>query len=148
MTETELRYFIETVIGYFERVTGVGAKMGIPYVKNQDSVVLDYTGLIGISGPRKGGICVSASRGMLERMTGIVLGEETSDHETLLDMVGEITNTIAGNLQKYFGQEFQISVPMVVTGRPDDVTFRLKPPVFVIPFEWQAFKAYLVVGLE
>lgn len=148
MTENELKFFIEVVTSYFGQVTGETATMGIPYVKKTEPVVLEYTGLIGISGPRKGGIYFTASPGLLTGLTRVILEVEEADEETLLDMVGELTNTIAGNVRKSFGADFLISVPMLIKGKPEDILMRLKPPVFVIPLHWQREKAYLVVGLE
>ncbi len=81
-------------------------------------------------------------------LTKVILGVDDAEEETLLDMVGELTNTIAGNVRKNFGGDFLISVPMLVKGKPDDILMRLKPPVFVIPLNWRKEKAYLVVGLE
>jgi chemotaxis protein CheX len=148
MTENELKFFIEVVTTYFGQVTGEPASMGIPFVKKTEAVVLDYTGLIGISGPRKGGIYFTAGPKLLAELTQVILGVEDADEETLLDMVGELTNTIAGNVRKSFGGDFLISVPMLIKGKPEDVLLRLKPPVFVIPLNWRREKAYLVVGLE
>ncbi len=148
MTEGELKFFIEVVTTYFAQVTGEPATMGIPYVKKSEPVVLDYTGLIGISGPRKGGIYFTAGPALLAELTQVILGLDEADEETLLDMAGELTNTIAGNVRKSFGADFLISVPMLIKGKPEDILMRLKPPVFVIPLNWRREKAFLVVGLE
>jgi len=109
---------------------------------------MDYTGLIGISGPRKGGIYFTTGARLLGELTRVILGVSDAEEETLLDMVGELTNTIAGNVRKSFGGDFLISVPMLIKGKPDDILMRLTPPVFVIPLNWRREKAYLVVGLE
>lgn len=148
MTETELKYFLSTILRYFEQVTGEAAVMGLPYVKKEEAVVMDYTGLIGISGPRRGGIYFTAGRGLLEALTRAILGLEGADDETLLDMVGEVTNTIAGNVREHFGQDFMISVPMLIRGKPLDILMKLKPPLFILPLFWRKERAYLVVGLE
>ena len=148
MTERELKFFIDVVTTYFDQVTGEAAAMGIPYVKRADPVVLDYTGVIGISGPRKGGIYFTSGPKLLAELTQAILGVDEADEESLLDMVGELSNTIAGNARKSFGADFLISVPMVVKGRPQDILLRLAPPVFVIPLNWHHEKAFLVVGLE
>lgn len=148
MTENELKFFIDVVTDYFGQVTGEPAEMGIPYVKKAEPVVLDYTGLIGISGPRKGGIYFTAGKSLLASLTEVILELRDPEEEMLLDMVGELTNTVAGNVRKSFGADFLISVPMLIKGRPDDILVRLKPPVFVIPLNWRHEKAYLVVGLE
>ncbi len=148
MTEAELKEFIAVVTSYFGQVTGEAAIMGIPYVKKADPVVLRYTGLIGISGPRKGGIYFTAGTELLAQLTRAILDIADPDEDTLLDMVGELTNTIAGNMRKSFGPDFLISVPMLLRGKPDDILLRLAPPVFVIPINWRHDRAYLVVGLE
>lgn len=149
MTENELKSFIDVVITYFTQVTREPATMGLPFAKRDEQpVVLDYTGLIGISGPRKGGIYLTTGPELLAKLTEEILDVSDPDDETRLDMVGELTNTIAGNVRKSFGPDFMISVPMVIKGRPDDIHVRLKPPVFVIPINWRHEKAYLVVGLE
>jgi chemotaxis protein CheX len=148
MMESELKFFIDVVTSYFGQVTGESAAMGIPYVKKAEPVVLEYTGLIGISGPRKGGIYFTTSPKLLAELTKVILGVDEADDETLLDMVGELTNTIAGNVRKSFGSDFLISVPMLIKGKPDDILMRLKPPVFVIPLNWRREKAFLAVGME
>lgn len=148
MTESELKFFIDVVIHYFSQVTDEGATMGLPYIKKDEAVVMDYTGLIGISGPRRGAIYVTAGRGLLEKLTHVILEMFDADEEILLDMAGELTNTIAGNVRKSFGSDFMISVPMLIKGKPEDILLKLKPPVFVVPINWKKEKAYLVVGLE
>lgn len=147
MTEGELKYFIEVVIHYFEQVTGQAAAMGLPYMKKEEAVVMDFTGLIGISGDRRGGIYFTADRPFLRKLTRHLLQIEGED-DVLLDMVGELCNTIAGNVRKHFGSGFMISIPMLVIGRPGDILMRLKPPVFVVPVLWSGEKGHLVVGLE
>ncbi len=148
MTETELKFFIEVVTDYFEQVTGESAVMGIPYIKSDEPAVLSFTGLIGISGPRKGAIYFTAESGLLTTLTQEILDLADPDDDSLLDMVGELTNTIAGNVRKSFGSDFLISVPMLIKGRPTDILMRLKPPVFIVPILWRKDKAFLAVGLE
>jgi len=148
MTEADLKFFIDVVIHYFGQVTDEQATMGLPYIKKDEAVVMDYTGLIGISGPRKGAIYLTAGRGLLAKLTQLILDMDEADDETLLDMAGELTNTIAGNVRKSFGSDFMISVPMLIKGKPEDILLKLKPPVFVVPINWKREKAHLVVGLE
>jgi chemotaxis protein CheX len=148
MTEAELKFFVDVVTDYFAQVSGEAAAIGIPYVKKTEPVVLEYTGMIGISGPRKGALYLTAGPGLLDSLTQVILGAEAADDETLLDMVDELTNTVAGNVRRNFGGDFLISVPLVIKGKPEDILVRLKPPVFVIPLNWRKEKAFLVVGLE
>jgi chemotaxis protein CheX len=148
MTEQELRCFIDVVVNYFSEVTGEPCEMGIPYIKENEPVIADYTGLIGISGSRKGAVYVTSPRSMLSEIAGIILGEEDPAEELIVDMAGEIANTIAGNVRETFGSSFMISVPIVIKGAPKDVIIRLAPPVFVIPVKWRHHSSFLAVGLE
>ncbi|EMJ96038.1 chemotaxis phosphatase CheX [Leptospira alstonii serovar Pingchang str. 80-412] len=72
------------------------------------------------------------------------LGE--ADESLRLDAIGELANNISGNAEQFFGQNFRISVPMVITGQGHNIHLPLKMPVFTIPFEWKSHKSYLVVG--
>jgi chemotaxis protein CheX len=148
MTEQELKSIIKIVTDYFEGVSSLPAKMGMPYIKGGGDRTLDYTGLIGISGSRRGGVYYTAGKNLLREIGKYILNEEVSDDETLIDLAGEMTNTIAGNMREIFGSSFLISVPMVMKGMVEDISMKLKPPVFVIPIEWKEYPSQLVVGLE
>jgi chemotaxis protein CheX len=148
MTETEIKNFIKVLTDYFKNVTGIEASMGVPFIKENTSEVFDYIALIGISGSRKGGIYFTADKPLLEEFAFHILGERGLDDASLYDLVGEITNTIAGNMREMFGSSFLISVPIVLKGKIDEIVLRLKPPVYVIPVEWNNHKSYLAIGLE
>lgn len=148
MTEQELKGFISTVTRYFSNVTGTPATVGFPHIKDEKSGTYDFTGVIGISGSRKGGIYYTAGRNLLRTISAAILGDEVEDDDSLYDLVGEMTNTIAGNMREYFGSSFHISVPIIVVGRIDDIVIKLKPPVFIIPISWMGNDSKLAIGLE
>jgi chemotaxis protein CheX len=148
MTDAELKPFIKIVTEYFQSVTSVPAEMGLPYIKRGGDEVYDYTGIIGISGSRRGGIYYTAGRELLKDFGRSILGDEELDEESLYDLVGEMTNTIAGNMREIFGAAFHISVPIVLKGKIDNISMRLKPPVFIIPIRWKGYTSNLAVGLE
>jgi chemotaxis protein CheX len=148
MTESELRVFIDVVIEYFRDVSGDPVEMGVPFVQDGRTNLLDHTGVIGISGAKRGGVLVTAAEPMLRELASIILGTGDLESEDVVDMVGELTNTVAGNVRREFGSSFMISVPIVLQGKPDDVRLRLKPPIFVVPINWREHRAYLSVGLE
>ncbi len=148
MHETDLHFFIDSTINYFKQVSEEKAVTGIPYIKGKDPIVLEYTGIIGISGKRKGSVYITATAEMLNELSKIILGMETNDSETLKDLVGEIANTISGNVREAYGSDFLISVPVVVQGIAEDIKLPEDIQSFVIPLSWKSFKAYLVVCLE
>ncbi|GAB6090251.1 chemotaxis protein CheX [Spirochaeta dissipatitropha] len=148
MTELQLRAFIRVLVEYFEEVSSEGAQMGIPYMREGETILLEYTGLIGISGAQRGGIYITADESMLRELASVILGPGELSTEDVVDMVGELTNTVAGNVRRSFGSGFMISVPIVLRGRPEDILMKLRPPVFVVPIQWHGHKLYLSVGLE
>ena len=147
MNDEEIKVFIDGVVRYFERVTGEPAAVDPPYLKGEDPVTLDFTGVIGISGRHRGAVYFTSG---VEQLTELLrrLGETEvgfSDHE---DLVGEVANTIAGNARQYFGSEFLISVPTVLLGRPDKIAFPRHLKSVVIPITWRSHRSYLIICLE
>jgi chemotaxis protein CheX len=148
MNETDLHFFIDSTVNYFEEVTNDKATAGIPYIKDDEPVVLEYTGIIGISGKRKGSIYVTSSETMLSTIAKVILGLDEIGKDDIKDLVGEIANTISGNVRQAYGSDFMISVPVVVEGKAKDIKLPDNIQSFVIPITWKEFKSYLVVCLE
>jgi chemotaxis protein CheX len=148
MTEHELKSIIKIVTEYFLSISGISAVMGLPYIKREEDPVFDFTGVIGVSGARRGGVYYTAGRELLADFGAFILGEGELDDDARSDLVGEMTNTIAGNMREIFGPSFLISVPMILKGKIDDINMRLRPPVFVIPIKWKGYTSHLAVGME
>ncbi|HMK85821.1 MAG TPA: chemotaxis protein CheX [Steroidobacteraceae bacterium] len=147
LKEAEIRTFVEGTTNYFEISGQQPATVGSPYlVTDGKPGTYEYTGIIGISGARKGIVYFTAPRGML---TVLLMRMQETDwsEDTIKDLVGEVANTISGNVRRDFGKHFVISVPTVVAHDSDKVT----PPYprsYVIPINWRAHSAKLVVCLE
>ena len=61
LTEAEIRTFVEGATQYFEVSARQPAAVGSPYlVTDGPPAVHEYTGVIGISGRRKGAVCFTA----------------------------------------------------------------------------------------
>lgn len=116
MKEKKLQIFVDIVRHYFDQFGEEELVVDTPYLleNTQNPNVKEYTGLIGISGVHKGVVYVTASQELLESIL-LRMGEEVSD-ELMIDLVGEIANTISGNARTEFGHEFHISVPFVFKG--------------------------------
>jgi len=106
----------------------------------------EYTGVIGITGARKGIVYFTAPRGMLTVLLMRMQETDTSD-ENIKDLVGEVANTISGNARRDFGKNFVISVPIVIAHDLEKVTTPYQRS-FVIPINWRTHSAKLVVCLE
>jgi chemotaxis protein CheX len=147
LKEAEIRTFVEGTTHYFATSGQQAATVGSPYLVTDGMPgTYDYTGIIGISGARKGIVYFTAPRGMLTVLL-MRMQETDCSEETILDLVGEVANTISGNARRDFGKSFLISVPTVIAREPDKVTAP-HPRSYVIPINWRAHSAKLVVCLE
>jgi chemotaxis protein CheX len=147
MSDEEIKVFIDATVRYFQRVSGTPAEVDAPYLKGEDSVILDFTGVIGISGRHRGAVYFTSGADQLSELLRR-LGEPDVSFEHLEDLAGEVANTIAGNARHFFGSEFLISVPVVLWGRPDKISFPRHLKSFVIPITWRSYKSYLIICLE
>lgn len=148
MKDTELKIFVDGVSNFFNRLGTDVVTVGVPYVKDGNQFINEITGVIGLTGKRKGGIFITCSYAMVDDVITGYTGMEDKSLEARKDMIGEIANTISGNASDAFGNDFQISVPIVISGKPDGVDMPTRVPTFVIPIQWKSHKAYLVVGVE
>lgn len=148
MKETDLHFFIDSLVNYFEEVTEERPVTGIPYLKDEEPVVQEYAGIIGISGKRKGSVYITATTEMLKALAKIIIDVEDVSPEDIKDLVGEIANTIAGNVRQAYGSEFMISVPVVIEGKARDIKLPDDIQTFVIPMTWREYNSFLVVCLE
>ena len=147
--ETTCNLFIQALENYFRHLTDITSEVGVPYIKDSETLILKhFTGLIGISGSRKGFVYLSADEKMYADLINIFVGIDDPSHEDILDMAGEISNVIAGSVRASYGNNFNISVPVVFKGAPDKLKLPIDVAVFVIPIRWKGHEAFLVVGLE
>ena len=148
MDDQDIQVFITGVRRYFESLrTDARVVIEPPFIKDQERPLLEYTGIIGISGKAHGAVCFTASGVMLEKILGF-LNESPSSREMLCDLVGEIANTLSGNAREEFGRDFLISVPVVATEKDFGFRFPEDGRNYVIPIIWQTQKAYLLVCLS
>ena len=147
MNESELRIFVDIIQHYFSQQSGKAAEIGTPFLGDASALpILDYTGVIGISGERKGCVYFTAPTELLKQLL-LRAGESNVSNENLADLAGEIGNTVSGNARKSFGPDFLISVPVVVKGRDQAISLPRSVKSYVIPFRWQSLDASLVVSV-
>lgn len=146
--EDDIQVLIDGTKQFFQQVVDRAAEVGAPYlVENGSPMVSDYTGMIAISGARDGCVYFTAPSAMLRHIL-LKHGETNVTPTFMADVVGEAANTISGNARRVFGQEFLISTPKVIQGRPDFADYPLASRSFVVPITWQHYKAALVVSLQ
>jgi chemotaxis protein CheX len=147
--ESTCNLFINSVNNYFKHLTEIDSSIMVPYLKESEGLMLkDYTGMITISGTRKGFVYISANRGMFSDLINLFIGIEDASEEDILDMAGEISNVVAGNVRANLGANFMISVPIVFEGMPDELQIPDDVSIYVIPINWNSHEAFVVLGLE
>ncbi len=148
MQEAQVQIFIDGAVRYFKHLDRKDITVGTPFLAdNEKPTAFDYTGIIGISGPNRGCVYFTAPSVLLKHLL-MSLGEMDTQQEYLIDLVGEVANTISGNARDEFGPEFMISVPVVVEGEPKNLHLPKTFRSYVIPIYWKAYSAALVISLK
>lgn len=146
MNEKDLQVFVDGTVHYFSQLSAEPPVVDAPYLLEDKSEVLDYTGAIGVSGAEKGYVFFTASRNMLTDLLHN-LGEPQARRAEYRDLVCEVANTISGNARRAFGSNFVISVPFVLDdGSEPEIPRESKS--FVIPIVWSSHKAFLIIALQ
>lgn len=148
MSESTLHVFIDAVVNYFQQSSSDDVKVGTPYLAEiGNPTAFDFTGVIGISGPRRGCVYFTAPRLLLRHLL-LSLGEHEASLENCLDIVGEVANTLSGNARGTLGSDFMISVPVILQGAPESIHLPKHLHAYVIPIYWKAYSAAVVICLE
>ena len=150
MSDEEIRIFTEGLIGFFSQNLGDASVLemgGITQCDPSESPAYDLTGIIGISGDRRGCIYFTAEEDLVKEVL-VSMGETDIDNELLNDMTGEIANTIAGNVMSSSDTAFELSVPVVVAGKPNSIYLPKNISAYVIHASWKGLIANLVVCVE
>lgn len=148
MDETILRVFTACTAAFFACVAATPATVGTPFLHVDDGAEpADFTAVIGITGARRGVVCFTAPRPLLQALLPAI-GEADRDDSLCADLAGEIANTISGNARAELGASFMISVPVVIAAPNAAPTFPRDSVRYVLPLAWQGHRASLWVALE
>lgn len=150
MIEEEIQTFVKRVLEYFHVYDAESpAEVLTPYlIDGVDKHLLEYTGVIGITGRNKGTIIFTAPPSLLA-MLMVRYGETgVGTPSILLDLVGEIANTIAGNVREVFGSKFQLSPPVALRLPINNLAVAKGLQSYCIPIDWRMRRAHLIVSLS
>jgi chemotaxis protein CheX len=147
ISENDTRVFLDAVTHYFGHLTGEPMVIRTAYLADAALPRFDYTGLITLSGQFRGCVYFSASKLITSRLL-TAMHEPDTGSANLLDIVGEVANTIAGNARKHFGAGLEISTPITIYGHADAIKSAVRARAFAIELTWQHCEAVVVVDLE
>ena len=145
MNEHDMQIFLDVSTVLFETLTGEKATIQSGVIQFGKSALLDYSGVIRISGSSEGVVCLTVPRSMMADMLSAT-GEEQTGEEIERDLVGEAASIIASNARKHFGPHFQIAVPETVASR-DAGKLTLPFSRLALPIHWRGHQASLILAL-
>ncbi len=96
----------------------------------------DCSGFIGVSGALRGSIVVSIDQHVAFAAAEAFLGSRPTEiNDEIIDMVGELTNMIAGSSKDRMGiPGITLGLPTVITGKGHQVAFDVGAHVEVLQF--------------
>jgi len=147
LKEEQIRVFIDAVRHYFVQLTTHPALVRASYLAVDEVPRFPYTGLITVSGQFLGCVYVTTHAEMLKELLR-EMHESDLTEENLLDTIGELANTIAGNARRHFGTGLGISVPVTIKGVSERIRAytRLRPLVILV--QWQKYDIAVIVDLK
>ena len=91
-------------------------------------------------GPQtRGSLSITFDASLALEVMQRMLGEKpASINEEVTDMVGEITNMVAGGAKRILGEkgyDFSMATPMVVSGTNHTISHKSDGPRIIMPFE-------------
>ena len=142
--------FIKSLKDVINTMAQIKLKADQPIKKSSDVSKGDVTGLIGMIGPQvKGSMSISFEEKLAFNLMRSILGENPSEiDEGVTDMVGEITNMICGGAKSELyeeGYEFEMAVPMIVSGEKHVIHHKVSGPKILLPFVSKSGTAYLEI---
>ena len=148
MKSENLTVFVDGIANFFKTVTQTSASVGTPFlIQDINEYLHDFTGVIGITGNHKGSVFFSTTRRLAVHLLSD-MGVMTTRDEKLLDLVGEVCNTVSGNARREFGQEFMLSTPVMLQGKSENVRVTDIASIYVIPIVWRDLNANLIINLN
>jgi chemotaxis protein CheX len=145
LKESDLRLFVDSVSRYFDVTSRIAPEITSAFLGVGTLPGHDFNGIVSFSGRFIGHVIVSLPAAALKELL-LIQRETDLSRANLLDAVGEIANTLAGNARKALGKDLEISVPTVVHGRSGDEARTRKHP-YVITFRWNTYPGMVCVDL-
>jgi chemotaxis protein CheX len=145
--------FISSLLNVLSTMANTSLNTGKPQLKKSEVAKGDVSGLIGMVGPQtKGSLSITFEANLALEIMERMLGERPSKiNEEVTDMVGEITNMVAGGAKNLLGDkgyEFDMATPLVVSGKDHTITHQCDGPKVLMPFTSDFGNAYIEICFD
>jgi chemotaxis protein CheX len=142
----ELKLVVESVRQYFRVLTRQEPQITSAFLATADLQGHEYNGIVTFSGAYNGHVIVSMPGQLLKELL-LLQGETDLSQGNLLDAVGEIANTLAGNARKTLGSGLNISVPVRLHGS-SGIQARVRKHPCAITLRWNHQPAVVCIDME
>jgi len=145
--------FLSSLINVLQTMAMLEIKPGRPSLKNDVIARGDVSGLIGMVGPQiAGSFSISFDEDLALSVFKMMVGETVDTiNDDITDMVGEITNMVAGGAKRQLGEkgyEFNMATPVVVTGPGHAITHKVNGSKVLMPFKSEKGNAYIEICFD
>ncbi|MBI2726681.1 MAG: chemotaxis protein CheX [Polaromonas sp.] len=146
LNEDDLKMFVNSIKRYLQVTTRQEPQITSAFLGTGDVEGFEFNGIVTFSGSYNGHVVVSMPPKLVREI--LLLQHETDLSDgNLLDAVGEIANTLAGNARKAMGADLQISVPIKLQGA-HGMKARVRKRPYVITLRWNHHLAMVCVDME
>lgn len=134
---------LEATVAVLSTMAMIEARPGKPSLKTNASPLGEVTGLIDLTSREvQGSLAISFSVRAILNITEKLLGEKLNAiDDTVIDVVGEITNMITGSAKRLFselGLEFDLTLPSTIVGTEEPLHHSVHGNPIVLPFNTAA----------
>lgn len=145
--------FIASLLNVLNTMAQIKLVPGKPRIKKDEVARGDVSGLMGmISSQTKGSFAVTFDESLALAIMGNMLGEKPSQIDSeVIDMVGEITNMVTGGAKRILadkGFDFDMSTPIVVSGKAHTITHRAEGAKLLLPLESSLGNAFIEICFD
>jgi chemotaxis protein CheX len=134
---------LESTITVLSTMAMVSVTAGVPRVKKGDKPMGEVTAMIDLAGSEaNGSLAISFSAPAILDITKKMLGDDlNSIDDTIVDVVGEITNMITGSAKRIYsdqGMEFDLTLPSMTVGQDSSIKHAVEGIPILLPFSTEA----------
>ncbi|WP_354622571.1 chemotaxis protein CheX [Psychromonas sp. MME2] len=142
--------FLSSFINVLQTMAQIDIKPGKPSLKKDAIAHGDVSGLIGMVGPTaKGSFSISLDKKLALNVFRLMVGETLDDiSDDITDMLGEITNMVAGGAKRQLGEkgfEFNMATPIVVSGPNHTIKHQVDGSKVLMPFHSEHGNAFIEI---
>lgn len=146
LNDNDIDVFVGAINRYFSQTTQDTTQIRAAYLAEKMLPIYDFTGAIKVSGDFLGTIYFSAPHAMMRHLLTI-MKESDQGNENLLDAVGEIANTLSGNVRQHFGENLQIDPPTKMTSTNLKLDKFVRTHPYVISIKWKHYASSLIIDV-